>query len=278
MFWTMHTGIIAVIAMVFARYVGVLRPAGRRRPPRASPSPRSSSLSADQLRRRAAGQPRADDAHDLKVAAVVAIIAVALRRRSTRAACRRHAGPQPRARFRRCRAFVARRRRRPVRVRRLAHGDLRGRGDASTPERTIPRALRRRRRSIVTASATSRSTPRISTCCRLDAIAVVDARRRRRRRRRARTRRRARSCRRSSSLSDVRRAERRHSRRPARLSRDGARRTARSRGSATIHPRFRTPHRAIAAARRCGRRPRGDRAPTARCSRASSTPSGSSSR
>ena len=42
MFWTMHTGIIAVIAMVFARYVAFFVPGGRRRACACSPSAPSS--------------------------------------------------------------------------------------------------------------------------------------------------------------------------------------------------------------------------------------------
>ena len=41
MLWTMHSGILAAIATVFARYAGVVRAARRRRPPARSRSPRS---------------------------------------------------------------------------------------------------------------------------------------------------------------------------------------------------------------------------------------------
>ncbi len=63
MFWTMHTGIIAVIAMVFARYVAFFLPVGDAGM-RAARRRRRRRAHGGELRRRAAGKPRPDDAHD----------------------------------------------------------------------------------------------------------------------------------------------------------------------------------------------------------------------
>ena len=59
MFWSMHSGIIAAIAMVFGRYAATIVPLGRsRHPPRRRRRHRRAV--GDQLRRRASRQRRAD--------------------------------------------------------------------------------------------------------------------------------------------------------------------------------------------------------------------------
>ena len=63
MFWTMHTGIIAVIAMVFARYVAFFLPVGDTRHAVAC-SRRRRCAHGGELRRRASGKSRPDDADD----------------------------------------------------------------------------------------------------------------------------------------------------------------------------------------------------------------------
>ena len=121
MFWSMHSGIIAAIAMVFGRYAATIvplgdlgHPAGRgRRYPRAV---------GDQLFRRAPWQRRPDRAHHHQDRCD---------RHPPRAAVRRrHTADAGGARRRRAACLPARAGRRAVRLRRLAHGDLRRGRDA----------------------------------------------------------------------------------------------------------------------------------------------------
>ena len=138
MFWTMHTGIIAVIATVFARYVTFFFPAGDVGA-RAIAVAAVVALTAINYIGVKQGSVVQTTFTLLKVAAIVLIIAVAFA-----------LGPRvPVAPGRAAAASLtfsqlsAGDRRRTVRVRRLAHGHLRRRGDSRARAHDPSRARRR---------------------------------------------------------------------------------------------------------------------------------------
>ena len=127
MFWTMHSGILAAIAMVFARYAGFFVPLDDTGSRLVAISA-ILILSAINYRGVTFGS-RLQSAFTLvKVLAVLAIMVLgfALYDPGRR---RRMAGDRGR---RVVRQFPARRWRRPVRLRRLAHGDLHGGRDGQS--------------------------------------------------------------------------------------------------------------------------------------------------
>ena len=126
MFWSMHSGIIAAIAVVFARYVGVLRPAGRYRDPsrrhwrRSSRSRRSTTSACAREAACRRSSPLGEAAGDRVADRALGFVLGSAGARTLRSrAGPRLVGDRP-ARLR------ARARRRALRLRRLAHGDLLG--------------------------------------------------------------------------------------------------------------------------------------------------------
>ena len=165
MFWTMHTGIIAVIAMVFARYVAFFLPVGDTGT-RLLAVGAVIALTAVNYVGVRQGSLVQTTLTILKVAAVARDHRVGVRARSAKSALRSSRTGVRRRRPGRAIHVLSippRGRRRPVRVRRLAHGDVRRRGDARSGAHDPARAARRR--ADRDRRATSRSTRRISTSC-----------------------------------------------------------------------------------------------------------------
>ena len=270
MFWSMHSGIIAAIAMVFARYLALFVPLNdltRRRGSR-----RSSLISCC----RRSTTPAFGTAASCRTSSP-ARSPRDRRRSSPRVCCSaRHAAGRVARSLdgRQLRGFVLAHRRGPLRVRRLAHGDLHGRGDARR------RRGRFRARSligtlVVTACYAGlnaiylRVLPldavRASSHIAADAAAALVRRRRRDARRRP------------GARLDVRRGQRHHPRR-ARASTTRWRATACCSAGSAQSIRVRTPHLAIVVQAVVVVGAGAHRTPTARSSRASSTRNGFSSR
>ena len=273
MFWSVHSGIIAAIAMVFARYASrssacPLR--AMRRFVRLAVAVIVALSALNYVGVRGGGRVQTI-LTVVKVAAIVVLVVAGLLLAGQSRPRRRRVSERARHGSWR---VPARDGGGPVRLRRLAHGDLHGRRNEDARDGRFRSALvagvaivtvvLRRAEPRVPAGAAARRGPR------------VDAHRRRRRRRIVRTRR-ARSCSASGDRFDGWRADRHHPDRTARCTTRWRRTVSRRVRSARMHPRLPD---AVARDRGAGVWAACSPPPgrTGSCSRASSTPSGSSSR